>query len=360
MEETVFVSLKDRDVFKLQNKRRLWKEDFQMSRLAHNKALPYKRIVELSFHRTRLPSDASLLRRFKQRPAIINIHGLLGSHVMFHSFNKLLSRNIDADIFSVDVRNHGISPKAIPYDYVTLTNDLIHFIETHIGLERPIYLLGFSMGGKIALLTTLYKNINVRKCISIDLPPYETPKLDPMILQNYDLIMRIIRRDVKILRGSPNWQKRVLELFKSLQCNKRKCGGAVALYFANGFLSVKSNNVQQAQSHYGQQHDGASDPYINFSMPLSSMPHLLDEVKKWPDLSNQDNFFQKGVASRKVLFMKGLQSNFISNDYSLLRDIFPCADVQEFNTGHNLLLENPEDSFKSILDFFVEKTLDFE
>lgn len=58
------------------------------------------------------------------------------------------------------------------------------------------------MGGKIALLTTLYKNINIRKCISIDLPPYETPELDPMILQNYDLIMRIIRRDVKILRGS--------------------------------------------------------------------------------------------------------------------------------------------------------------
>ncbi|CAI4506175.1 ANL_collapsed_G0020080.mRNA.1.CDS.1 [Saccharomyces cerevisiae] len=328
-----------------------------MSRLAHNKALPYKRIVDLSFHRTRLPSDVSSLIKFEQRPAIINIHGLLGSHVMFHSLNKLLSRKLDADIFSVDVRNHGISPKAIPYDYTTLTNDLIYFIETHIGLERPIYLLGFSMGGKIALLTTLYKNINIRKCISIDLPPYETPELDPMILQNYDLIMRIIRRDVKILRGSPSWQKKVLELFKSLECNKRKCGGAVALYFANGFLSVKSNNVHQAQLHHEQQQH---DPYINYSMPLSSMPNLLDEVKKWPDLSNQRDFFQKGTASRKVLFMKGLQSNFINNDYSLLRYNFPCADVREFNTGHNLLLENPEDSFKCILNFFAEETLDFE
>ncbi|CAI4464874.1 AAC_collapsed_G0020440.mRNA.1.CDS.1 [Saccharomyces cerevisiae] len=328
-----------------------------MSRLAHNKALPYKRIVDLSFHRTRLPSDVSSLIKFEQRPAIINIHGLLGSHVMFHSLNKLLSRKLDADIFSVDVRNHGISPKAIPYDYTTLTNDLIYFIETHIGLERPIYLLGFSMGGKIALLTTLYKNINIRKCISIDLPPYETPELDPMILQNYDLIMRIIRRDVKILRGSPSWQKKVLELFKSLECNKRKCGGAVALYFANGFLSVKSNNVHQAQLHYEQQQH---DPYINYSMPLSSMPNLLDEVKKWPDLSNQRDFFQKGTDSRKVLFMKGLQSNFINNDYSLLRYNFPCADVREFNTGHNLLLENPEDSFKCILNFFAEETLDFE
>lgn len=185
-----------------------------MSRVAHNKALPYKRIVDLSFHRTRLPSDVSSLIKFEQRPAIINIHGLLGSHVMFHSLNKLLSRKLDADIFSVDVRNHGISPKAIPYDYTTLTNDLIYFIETHIGLERPIYLLGFSMGGKIALLTTLYKNINIRKCISIDLPPYETPELDPMILQNYDLIMRIIRRDVKILRGSPSWQKKFLSFSK--------------------------------------------------------------------------------------------------------------------------------------------------
>ena len=70
------------------------------------------------------------------------------------------------------------------------------------------------MGGKIALLTTLYKNINIRKCISIDLPPYETPELDPMILQNYDLIMRIIRSDVKILRGSPSWQKKFLSFSK--------------------------------------------------------------------------------------------------------------------------------------------------
>ncbi|CAI6515260.1 YGR015C-like protein [Saccharomyces cerevisiae x Saccharomyces kudriavzevii VIN7] len=326
-----------------------------MSRQVHKKVLPYKKIVDLSFHRTRLPSDASSLVRFEQKPAIVNIHGLLGSHVMFHSLNKFLSRKIDADIFSVDVRNHGISPKAIPYDYTTLTNDLIHFIKTHVGLERPIYLLGFSMGGKIALLTTLFKNINVQKCISIDLPPYETPKLDPLILQNYDLIMQIIRRDVQILKGSPNWQKKVLELFKSLDCNKRKCGGAVALYFANGFLSVKSNNVSQEQSHFEQQLDGKeSDPYINFLMPLSNMPHLLDEVKKWPDSLNQDDFFSKGAIDRKVLIMRGLQSSFISSHYSLLRDKFPCTDIQEFDTGHTLLLESPEESFKCILNFFCK------
>ncbi|KOG99518.1 putative hydrolase DI49_1979 [Saccharomyces eubayanus] len=327
-----------------------------MSGLLHNKALPYKRIVELSFHRTRLPSNVSTLVKFEQRPAIVNIHGLLGSHVMFHSLNKFLSRKIDADIFSVDVRNHGISPKAFPYDYTTLTNDLVNFIKTHIGSERPIYLLGFSMGGKIALLTTLFKGINIQKCISIDLPPYETPELDPLIVQNYDLIMQIIRRDVKILKGSPNWQKKVLELFKTLDCNQRKCGGSVALYFANGFLSVKSNNIHLAQPHHMQQQDSREfDPYINFSMPLSSMPHLLDEVKKWPDLSGQDNFFLKGITERKVLFMRGLQSSFISSDYSLLRAKFPCADVKEFDTGHNLLLEDSEASFKCILDFFCER-----
>ena len=97
-----------------------------MSKLVPNKGLPYKKIVQLSFHRTRLPSDVLSPKTFKQRPAIVNIHGLLGSHVMFHSFNKFLSRKIDADIFSVDVRNHGISPKALPYDYATLTLSLIH------------------------------------------------------------------------------------------------------------------------------------------------------------------------------------------------------------------------------------------
>lgn len=320
-----------------------------MKRFLHSKALPRKSVVDLAFNHVKPSYEVSNIH-LQSRPAIVNIHGIFGSRNMFRSISKQLADKLDMDVYSVDLRNHGESPWAVPYDFITLSKDVIQFIKRRIGAERPVNLLGFSIGGKIALLTTLCEQVNIKKCISIDLPPYETPKLDPVVIENYGLIMKIINREIKIEKGSPNWKQVLLGYFKALPANMVN-NGDPSLYFANGFFCVKKNG-EPLDPH--KPHKGNDDQFIDYYLPLEQFPDILDSVKRWPDLHGQENKDGSLQTStdRSVLFMRALQSEFIKDDYSLLKKSFPNAQVREFNTGHNMTVEQPKETFKCIVDYF--------
>lgn len=320
-----------------------------MKRFLHYKALPRKSVVDLAFNHVRPSYEVGNIR-LQSRPAIVNIHGIFGSRNMFRSMSKQLADKLDMDVYSVDLRNNGESPWAVPYDFMTLSKDVIHFIQGNIGAERPVNLLGFSIGGKIALLTTLCEQVNIKRCISIDLPPYVTPKLDSVVTQNYALIMKIINREIKIEKGSPNWKQVLLGYFKALPANMVN-NGDPSLYFANGFYCVKENNQPFDPL---KPHEGDDDKFIDYYLPLKQFPDILDTVKRWPDLhgkENEDGTFQTST-DRSVLFMRAMQSEFIKDDYSLLKKSFPNAMVREFNTGHNMTVEQPKETLKCIVDYF--------
>lgn len=313
-----------------------------MKRFLCSGRLPLKSVVDLYFQHQPAPNVAANAANF--RPAVVNIHGIFGSNRLFRPFNKPLAQALETDVYSLDLRNHGNSPFALPYDYITCTKDVAHFIKNHIGIERPVQLIGFSLGGKIALLAALCSQINVSKCISIDLPPYETPDLDPITIQNYDLITRIHTREIKIEKGSKDWKNKLLKLFQSFPANAENKGDP-SLYFANGFYSVKANNKPPTPDQ--------RDPYIDYYLPLDDFPDFISEIKKWPDLLGDDN--AEGLFGYStdvpVLLMKGKTSGFIKDDHSLLKKSFPNAQVREFNSGHNLTVEKPQESLQCMIDF---------
>lgn len=319
-----------------------------MKRFFSTKTIPTKSVVDLAFHCVK-PTNAVSKGSSDLRPALINVHGIFGSSAMFRSLSQPFANRLNMDVYSVDLRNHGDSPWAFPYDFMTNAKDVIQFIKTHIGTERPVNLLGFSIGGKISLLTTLCNEVNVEKCISMDLPPYETPQLDSVVIQNHGLIMKIINREIKIERGSPNWKQVLLGLFKALPANMVN-NGDPSLYFANGFFKVRHNNIAYEDE---KTHKPNEDPYIDYYLPLKQFPDLLDTVKAWPNLygkENSEGIFQTSTP-RSVLFMRALKSGFIKDDYSLLRQSFPNALVHEFNTGHNMTVEEPEKTVQCIIDY---------
>lgn len=315
------------------------------------KSIPTKAVVDLAFHHVH-PSASSLKKHPGPRPVLVNLHGIFGSSAMFRSISKPLADELDMEVYSVDLRNHGDSPWAFPYDFLTHAKDVIHFIKTNIGTERPVNLLGFSIGGKIGLLTTLCHQVNVTKCVSMDLPPYETPQLDDVVLQNYALIMKIINREIKIKRGTPNWKQLLLSYFKALPANQVN-NGDPSLYFAAGFYRVKKNGVSYEDE---KAHRPIGDPYIDYYLPLKQFPALLDSVKAWPDLSGKENsegIFQEST-DRSVLFMRALKSGFMKDDYSLLYKPFPNAKVCEFDTGHNMMVEEPKKTLQCIKDYLKD------
>ncbi|MEL7001607.1 MAG: alpha/beta fold hydrolase, partial [Bacteroidota bacterium] len=80
------------------------------------------------------------------QPFII-LHGLFGTLDNWMSVSKVLSEGFE--VFMVDQRNHGLSPKADEFDYHVMAEDLNDFIEQH-QLVNPI-ILGHSMGGKTSM-----------------------------------------------------------------------------------------------------------------------------------------------------------------------------------------------------------------
>ncbi|CDO93352.1 unnamed protein product [Kluyveromyces dobzhanskii CBS 2104] len=167
--------------------------------------LARKEVVDLAYSHTCAQSGANSVG-----PALITLHGLFGSKSHFKPLARSLASHLKADVYSVDLRNHGDSPMAKPYDYLTLSKDVIHFVKTQIGLERPIQMIGFSIGGKVALISALSNECNIRGCISIDIPPYRTPVFDSILVENYKTIVRILNGNdgLVIKKGETDWKKK--------------------------------------------------------------------------------------------------------------------------------------------------------
>lgn len=312
-----------------------------LKRLLHHK-LPYKPIVDLAFTHAKPPKPTG--SSATKPPVILTLHGLFGSKNNFSLVNKYLAKDFSTDVYAVDLRNHGTSPRAKPYDYLTMARDLIHFVNTHIDPLRSVNIVGFSLGGKIALTMALSKKINVEKCVSVDIPPYCTPGLDDVLLQNYDKIMQISGREIKIEKGTKKWKEKLISEFRKVPVN---VDDKLVLYFANGFFQVKNNNCPYIQGK-------DADPYVNHTMDVLDMPDLLDQVKAWPDFKKTSPLEFRYQTNTEVLFMRGLKSEFITDDYSRLGVQFPNFTVKEFDSRHNIIGESPVQFYDCLKEFLSQ------
>ncbi|CUS22880.1 LAQU0S07e02234g1_1 [Lachancea quebecensis] len=305
-----------------------------VKKLVHEK-LPYKAIVDLAYTHFKSPDPST------QRPAIVTLHGLFGSGKTFGSVGRKLSKDLGTEVYNLDLRNHGKSEVARPYDYLTMAGDVVKFLEDKIGPEKPVSLVGFSMGGKVGLLTSLSRAVNVHKCVSIDMPPYTVKDLGTDVEQNYCKILEFCNRKIKVEKGDRGWKDKVVKIFREIPANKN---AGAALYFSQGFTQLKANN---------RPFDPALDfdPYIDYKFPLIEMTDLLDQIKCWPAEADRSRGGYRQRSDIPVLFMKGLKSPMIENSYEKLGVTFPNYEVQEFNTGHVLITEAPHEFYESCLAF---------
>jgi predicted alpha/beta-fold hydrolase len=76
---------------------------------------------------------------------IVVLHGLFGSKRNWKKLVERLSREAMADVYIVDLRHHGNSPKSGPFTMAAMAGDVCRFLDT-AGVS-PVFLLGHSMGG---------------------------------------------------------------------------------------------------------------------------------------------------------------------------------------------------------------------
>ncbi len=93
-------------------------------------------------------------------------HGLFGSARNWRAIARGLSR--DRRVVSVDMRNHGNSPRDPDHGYPALAADLAAVIASE---GAPMDVLGHSMGGKAAMVLALTRPELVRRLVVADIAP---------------------------------------------------------------------------------------------------------------------------------------------------------------------------------------------
>lgn len=99
-------------------------------------------------------------------PTLVIAHGLYGSG---RNWGVIARRLADRrETVTVDMRNHGQSPRAQTQSYPDMAGDLAEVIES---LGAPVDLLGHSMGGKAAMQLALTRPDLIRRLIVADIAP---------------------------------------------------------------------------------------------------------------------------------------------------------------------------------------------
>ncbi|MTD26826.1 esterase [Erwinia sorbitola] len=98
---------------------------------------------------------------------LVLIHGLFGSLDNL----GVLARGLKDDrrLIQIDVRNHGLSPRAQEMDYALMAQDVLDTLN-ELEIDR-FSVIGHSMGGKIAMSLTALAPDRVAEIVVIDIAP---------------------------------------------------------------------------------------------------------------------------------------------------------------------------------------------
>jgi pimeloyl-ACP methyl ester carboxylesterase len=99
-------------------------------------------------------------------PPLLIVHGLFGSARNWGAIAKRLG--LRRQVVTVDLRNHGDSPRSPEHSYPAMAADLAETIAENGGRAD---LLGHSMGGKAAMMLALTDPVRVRRLVVADIAP---------------------------------------------------------------------------------------------------------------------------------------------------------------------------------------------
>lgn len=242
----------------------------------------------------------------KGAPLII-LHGFLG---MGDNWKSLANKfAVDHEVHLVDQRNHGRSFHSEDFSYELMVEDLLHYMECHDLMDATI--LGHSMGGKTAMLFSVEYPEKVKKLIVADIapkfyPPHHQYILDALKEVDFDLVRSRNEIDKIIERHIPE--------------------GGIRQFLLKNVYRMKENRY-------------------SYRFNLEALQIHIDEIGvSLPSLT---------VYEGRTLFMKGVNSGYITNDdESLIHAHFPNSSIVSIaNASHWLHAENPQDFYKNVVEF---------
>ncbi len=131
-------------------------------------------------------------RRLGKGKPLILLHGLMEMSDTWLPIARALARRFD--VILPDLRNHGQSPHSNDFSLRAMAQDIIELMDT---LQiRSAYLVGYSMGGRVAMNLTQNHPDRVKRLVVIDMAPDKYPP-QQIIQHGYlEKLNRILQLDL--------------------------------------------------------------------------------------------------------------------------------------------------------------------
>ncbi|KEA65461.1 Esterase ybfF [Marinobacterium lacunae] len=251
--------------------------------------------MELHYHRT------------GSGPTLIILHGLFGTWENWGAQIKMLSDQFD--IVAADLRNHGSSPHSDAVDYRSMAGDVIELMD-RLEIEHA-FILGHSMGGKVAMQLAIDHPSRVDKLIVADIAPVTYPPHHNAVFQG------LLNVDLNTIKSRTNADQQLAEHVDSA-----------------GVRAFLLKNLQRdAQGRFA------------WKMNLESLHREYDHIAAAPS---------EGQYTGPVLFIKGGDSDYLLPEHAeAIKTRFPNASYKVIEgTGHWLHAEKPG-AFTRLVERFL-------
>jgi esterase len=238
---------------------------------------------------------------------LIILHGFLGSSDNWRVASKRLGERYK--VYSIDLRNHGCSPHSDIMNYAVMSQDVCDFMDDR-GFSSS-FVLGHSMGGKVAMqFATEFPN-RVEKLIVVDIAP----------------------------KAYPASHRPILSALSTLELKAYKSFGEV-----DGALAAAIPEASLRQfllKNLTRDKDGG----LSWKIDLEAIARNYDNLAA--AIAPRQSF------NRPACFIRGGQSNYIrDDDISLIQKTFPRAEIKTIpNAGHWVHADAPEEFLEIVTDF---------
>lgn len=241
------------------------------------------------------------------KPFVI-LHGFLGMSDNWKTLGTQYSEN-GFEVHMLDLRNHGRSIQSDEFNYQLMVNDVVEYCEEKN--LSSIYLLGHSMGGKVAMFTAT---------------------------QFPDLVEKLIVADIGVKYYKPHHDE-ILNGLSAVDFSKKPSRSDVE-EILTPFIPDFGTRQFLMKSLYWKEKD-----QLAFRFNLNAFVANKDVIG--------DALSEDAVFTKPTLFLKGANSNYILDaDLEEIKHHFPKAELEIIsNAGHWLHAENAKDFYDKTMQF---------
>lgn len=240
--------------------------------------------------------------------SLIILHGLFGMLDNWITLGKKFAQHYH--IYLLDLRNHGRSEWDEEFSYEIMALDLYEFIRNQ-SISTPLFLLGHSMGGKVAMQFAADYAEAFDKLIVVDIAPRAYPVHHGTILEALNSI------DLSTLT------------------NRNQAEDVMTQY------GLDISTRQFLMKNLYRTEEGTFAWRMNLEVLTAKIEKVGEKLR-----------YQQ-VIQKPTLFVGGGKSNYIQAiDYEEIKQIFPQSTIQIIeDAGHWVHAEKPEEFYEVVIEF---------